>query len=242
MLSHLKELCLTKMSTKDVESLTELHIENVSRLPLNTALTYYFRDIVPEVDRLVQRLKRVSHKKFTMLIRRKISEMFSEIMRQTYEMKLTMVVEKLRQKQQQRRAEQTLFNMVLLLDRKLELAAAFGRIKSVLTSSLVRRGAMFDAFTRSFANLDRLCFKRNLKQKLGYFGMWRTNSKIMASDSTSQINNLIKTIYLSMVGVVEDESELHSIVNLSVKKISASEAAVFKLFKTMESVVVHYDC
>jgi len=61
-----------------------VHIENVTALPLNTALTYYFGEMVPEVDRLVQRLKRVSHKKFTVLIRRKISEMFTEIMRHTY--------------------------------------------------------------------------------------------------------------------------------------------------------------
>lgn len=84
MLGHLKELCLTKMSTKDVESLTEAHIENVATLPLNTALTHYFGEMMPEVERLVQRLKRVSHKKFTVLIRRKISEMFTEIMRHTY--------------------------------------------------------------------------------------------------------------------------------------------------------------
>jgi len=73
MLNHLKELCLTKMSTKDVESLTQVHIENIAILPLNTALTCYFKELMPEVDRLVQRLKRVSHKKFTVLIRRKIS-------------------------------------------------------------------------------------------------------------------------------------------------------------------------
>jgi len=42
MLGHLKELCLTKMSTKDMESLTQVHIENAAMLPLNTALTYYF--------------------------------------------------------------------------------------------------------------------------------------------------------------------------------------------------------
>jgi hypothetical protein len=118
---------------------------------------------------------------------------------------------------------------------------AFRRIKSLQTSMHVHRGTMYDSFARSFSNLDRICMKRNLKHKLGYMGLWRANVKLMAYDSTSQINNLIKTIYLSMVGVIEDEAELHSIVNLSLKKISGSEAAQFKLFKTMESLLVFYD-
>jgi len=100
---------------------------------------------------------------------------------------------------------------------------------------------MFDIFARTLNNLDRICFKRNLKHKLGYFNLWRSNVKQVAYDSTSQINNLIKTIYLSLVGVIEDEPELHSIVNLSIKKISGSEAAHFKLFKTMESKLLFYN-
>jgi len=197
--------------------------------------------MMPEVDRLVQRLKRVSHKKFTMLIRRKISEMFTEIMRHTYEMKLATVVEKLRLKQQQRQAAQTMLNMVLLLENKSEVSCAFRKIRSLLNCAMVRRGTMFDAFARTFNNLDRICFKRNLKQKLGYLGLWRSNIKQVAYDNTSQINNLIKTIYLSLVSVIEDEPELHSIVNLSLKKISGSEQAHFRLLKTMESTMLFYD-
>lgn len=63
----------------------------------------------------------------------------------------------------------------------------------------------------------------------------------MGSETTSQINNLIKTIYLSLVSTIEDEHELHSVINLSLKKIAGNEAAHFKLFKPLESTLLFFD-
>lgn len=78
MLEHLHELCLTKMSNKDVEMMTMRYVEAVAtNRSLKTLLIEYFGELVPEVEKLVDRLRRVNYKKFTNLIRRKLSEMFS---------------------------------------------------------------------------------------------------------------------------------------------------------------------
>jgi hypothetical protein len=58
--------------------MTMRYVEAVAtNRPLKTLLIEYFGELVPEVDKLVDRLRRVNYKKFTNLIKRKLSEMFS---------------------------------------------------------------------------------------------------------------------------------------------------------------------
>jgi hypothetical protein len=155
-------------------------------------------------------------------------------------MKMTVVVERIHHRQQQRQAAQTVINMALIIEKKSLVEWAFRRVKSLTTLAMLKSGAMFNTISKAFSNLNRICVKKELKHKLGYMGLWQTHIKLIAYDSTSQINNLIKTIYLTMVNVIEDECELHSIVNLSLRRITGCELAQFKLHRAVESLMVFY--
>lgn len=92
---------------------------------------------------------------------------------------------------------------------------------------------MYDRLLRAVSNLDRLARLRDLKLQAGYFGLWHRQSVELGQDNEKQICNLVKTIYLSIITVIEDEQEMHSIINLALRKISGSEMALFKVFRAV---------
>lgn len=115
--------------------MTMRYVEAVtSNKPLKSLLIEYFGELVPEVDKLVDRLKRVNYKKFTNLIRRKLSEMFSEIMRYAYDMKMSVLVERIKEKERERTTQRLLLNFMHILRGRTLQPWAFGRIHSLYIS------------------------------------------------------------------------------------------------------------
>lgn len=131
--------------------------------------------------------------------------MFSEIMRHAYDLKMGVLAERIRQRQIEKRAGVVLKGLVGVLEARLGVADGWRRLRAVTRDQRRSEGRLVDKWRSTIGNLELLARKRNAKLKLGYVNLWHLNTKQVAYECTTQIHNLVKTIYLSSVDAIEDE-------------------------------------
>lgn len=128
--------------------------------------------------------------------------MFGEIMRHAYDMKMGVLVEKIRERQAERRVGLVIGNVVAVVANRSGIRLAWNRIRATYINSIRTQKSLLARWSSTLSSLNRLAKKRNLKLSLGYLHLWHSNTRLLAFDSTSQIHNLVKTIFLSVIGVI----------------------------------------